>query len=287
MSDWQHQGYLEWQEEDNVFISVVFSWLLDRAYQRAAWHKAQGKKVYAGGPAVSINPDALSNIATLGDYQDAIYKHNPYATFTSRGCIRACSFCAVPRMEGGLKELDNFPVRPVICDNNFLACSKTHFNRVIDKLKPLHNVDFNQGLDARLLTNDQAERLRELDLKFIRLAWDHTNLEYQFLNAYQILRTKGFPARKIKVYVLIGFNDSPDDALYRLETVKSLGSRPNPMRFQPVNTKAKNSYIHPDWTDKELNKFMRYWSRLRYLEHIPFAEFDNTNRGKNINHASL
>jgi hypothetical protein len=268
---------------------VVFSWLLDQAYQRAAWHKAAGKEVFAGGPAVSNNPDSMLGIADIDCYlEDAIAKHNPNATFTSRGCIRNCSFCAVPKMEGGLIELYHWPVRPIVCDNNILACSKAHFDGVIDKLRPIQNVDFNQGLDARLLTTYHAEKLRELDLTCVRLAWDHTKMEHSFFRAYQVLRRAGFTARKIKVYVLIGFNDSPEDALYRLETVKSLGSRPNPMRYQPIDTKEKNGYVDPNWTDKELNKYMRYWSRLRYLEHIPFAEFDNKNRGKTkVKHASI
>lgn len=286
MSEWKHNGYIEWQEGESIFISIVFSWLLDQAYQRAAWHKAEGKTVFVGGPAVLNNPKSINKIASIGYYNDAISKHNPNATYTSRGCPRRCSFCAVPKMEGDLVELNDFPIRPIICDNNFLACSKKHFDQVIDKLKPLSGIDFNQGLDARLLSDYQANRLRELDLSCIRLAWDHTSMEHHFLRAYYLLRRTGFTARKIKVYILIGFNDSPEDALYRLETVKSLGSRPNPMRYQPIDTKTKNSYVHPNWTESELLKFMRYWSRLRYLEHIPFDEYDHKNRGK-IDYASI
>ena len=57
---------------------------------------------------------------------------------------------------------------------------------MIDKLKPLSGIDFNQGLDARLLTEYHAERLAELDLKMVRLAWDHIGLESQFNPADEI-----------------------------------------------------------------------------------------------------
>jgi hypothetical protein len=144
---------------------------------------------------------------------------------------------------------------------------------VIDSLKPLKGVDFNQGLDARLLTNRQAERLAELDLYAVRLAWDHINLERSFMDAFEALRRAGIPLRLIRVYVLIGYHDTPDDALYRLDTVCSFGIRPNPMRYQPIHAERRNEYVDSGWTDAQLNRYMRYWSRLRWLEHIPFAEY--------------
>ena len=224
-----------------------------------------------------LNPGQMSQVAEIdGDYPDAISKHNPDATFTSRGCIRSCKFCAVPKMEGKLVELDDWPVRPIVCDNNFLACSRNNFDRVIDRLKPLKCVDFNQGLDARQLTKYHAARLSELDLYAVRLAWDHSKIENEFMAAYEILRAEGFPARMIRVYVLIGFNDTPDDALYRLEAFKALGSRPNVMRYQPLDSETRNSYVSPSWSDRLLKHFARYWNRQAWLEHVPFAEYETS-----------
>lgn len=275
MSDfgnWQ-RGIIEWTEGKVAFLSVVFSWQLQEAYQRAAWLRQQGYYVRAGGPAVDLNPNAMRGVAVTVGKVNALPRHNPFAMFTSRGCIRKCPFCAVPRIEGDLVELDDWIPRPIVCDNNLLACSQKHFDDVIDKLKPIHGVDFNQGLDARLLLDYHARRLTELDLKCVRLAWDHTRDEKQFLTAFQKLRRARFPARAIRVYVLIGFDDTPDDALYRLETIKALGSRPNPMRYQPLDAKVRNDYVSPGWTERELRRFARYWSRLRWLGGIPFAEY--------------
>lgn len=266
-------GLAEWIEVDTAYLSVPFTWSLPGAYQRACWLRAQGYLVRAGGPAVALMPGYLADVAEIGGKVDALPHHNPDATFTSRGCIRRCPFCAVPRIEGDLRELDDWPARAIVCDNNLLACSRRHFDRVIDRLKPLTGIDFNQGLDARLLTPYHAGRLAELDLYAVRLAWDDVGLADQFYDAWAMLRIAGIPARLIRVYVLIGFDDTPDDARHRLEAVRGLGTRPNPMRYQPLDATRKNSYVAPGWTERLLRRYMKYWSRLRWYGQIPFDQW--------------
>lgn len=266
-------GYIEWIEGNTAYISVVFSWLLGKAFQRAVWLKMQGYEVRAGGPAVSYNPKFLLSVAEIGGEVDALSRHNPEATFTTRGCIRKCSFCIVSKIEPEYKELSDFPIRPIVCDNNFLASSRKHFDLVIDRLKPIKGIDFNQGLDSRLLTKYQAERLAELDLYCVRLAWDHVGIEKDIMRSIDLLLAAGIPKNKIRCYVLIGFDDTPKDALYRLQTLKDLGLWPNPMRYQPLNAVRRNEYIASGWTERQLRNYMRYWSRLRWLEHIPFADY--------------
>jgi hypothetical protein len=247
--------------------------MLQEAYQRAAFYKAQGFHVRAGGPATSMNPGYLADVAEIGGPVDAVIHHNPNATFTSRGCPRKCPFCVVPKMEGDLVELKDWVPRPVVCDNNFLACSKRHFDIAIDRLKPLEAVDFNQGLDARLFTAYHANRLAELDMYCVRLAWDNIKLETQFMRAYETLLEAGFIPRKIRVYVLIGYKDAPEDALYRLETIKNLGAVPNPSRYQPLNTAYRNSYVAPGWTNNELVRMMRYFYNAWRVRRIPYSDF--------------
>lgn len=271
-NDWSKR-IVEWQHDDTAYLSVVFSWQLPEAYQRAVWLKAEGYHVRAGGPAVTVQPDYLAGVAQVGGEVNALPRHNPNATFTSRGCIRRCSFCAVPSIEGDLVELNDWEPKPVVCDNNLLACSRAHVARVIDRLKPLSGIDFNQGLDARLMTKHHADRLAELDLKFVRLAWDSIKSESEFMRSFELLREAGITKRAIRVYVLLGFGDTPEDALYRLETIRGLGIMPNPMRYQPLKTMRKDSYVAPGWVDRELKRYVRYWSNLAQLGSIPFDEF--------------
>ena len=267
-------GLVEWVGDDKAYLSVVFSWQLGRAFQRAAWLKAMGYEVIVGGPGAYTHLDYFDGVAVVGKSIDTLWRHNPEATFTSRGCLRSCPFCIVPKIEGTLVELKEWEVKPIVCDNNILATSSKHFDSVIDKLKTLKGVDFNQGLDARLLTDHHADRLRELDTSIIRIAWDNIKSEKAVMRAIALLQDAGFPLRHIRAYVLIGFTDTPDDALYRLQTLKDMGLMPNPMRYQPLDTPKRNGHIGKHWTDIELKNYMRYWSRQIWLKHIPFEDYD-------------
>ena len=79
--------------------------------------------------------------------------------------------------------------------------------------------------------------------------------------------------RDIGCYVLIGFHDTPEWARYRLETLREWDIWPNPMRFQPLDALEKDSHVGPAWTERELRRMMRYYSRLRWLEHVPYEDY--------------
>lgn len=273
-SNWGN-GIVDWIEGDTAFISAVFSWNVQRAYSLCVYYRSLGYNVRCGGQAIYQNRDIFSEFDTSGSV-DALSHHNPLATFTSRGCIRHCSFCLVPRLEGKLVELDNWPIKPIICDNNLLATSAKHFDQVINKLieSKLRGIDFNQGLDARLLTDYQAKRLAELPRDtIIRLAWDSIKTEKLYIGAFGKLLNAGIKKTQIRTYVLIGYDDTPDDAKYRLEKIIELGGLPNPMRYQPLDAKKRNSYIGEYWTDKLLKDYMRYYSNLYVFGNIKFDEY--------------
>jgi len=219
-----------------------------------------------------LMPNYLAEIAEVnGAGVDALWRHNPDATFTSRGCIRKCEFCAVPKIEGDLVELDEWEPKPIVCDNNLLACSKAHFDTVIDRLKGIERVDF-QGLDARVLTEYHAARLTELDLGVIRVAWDETATEKSTWRGIYRLLGAGIPKRRVRVYVLIGFRDDPADALYRLERIRGAGLLPCPQRYNPLKAMSRDSHVGSGWMDSELTRFMRYWYSPRVWG-VPFEEW--------------
>lgn len=270
MNQWR-KDVAAWKIGKTLYVSVPFTWLLPKAKEIIKKHSGP---VLAGGPAVYLMPDYLGvEVGRECPTVRPLDFHNPLATFTSRGCVNNCGFCAVPKIEGGLKELDAWPVRPVVCDNNLLACSAAHFNRVIDRLKPLPYVDINQGLDARRFKTHHTRRLAELKGVKIRFAFDHLGVESEVMDAISLARAHGFSLRSIGVYVLIGFKDTPESARYRLETIRALGIRPNPMRYQPLGALEKNRHASPEWTASELARMQRYYSRLRWLEHIPYEQY--------------
>src|SRR5260221_7448461 len=176
--NWQ-KGILTWEDSGTLCISVVFTWNLPvaRKYVEAMRHR----HVRIGGPAVALMPEFLKDCGAEvgGDYPGVLQKFNPLATVTSRGCVRMCKFCSVPIIEGlpvlqkfGRRqiELDEWPDRPVICDNNILANSIEHFDRVCDRLEKWDWCDFNQGVDSRFLNEHHAERFARLKRSVIRPA---------------------------------------------------------------------------------------------------------------------
>jgi hypothetical protein len=270
MYQWR-KGIAQWQVKDTLYLSVVFTWDLPEARDIAENSK---KKVIAGGPAVKLLPDYLAGVAKCQESTvlPALEMHNPMATFTSRGCDNNCSFCAVPKMEGPLRELESWPVRPIVCDNNLLGCSKKHFDNAIDRLKELPLVDFNQGLEADLFTDHHASRMAELKKPMLRFAFDHVNEESTVMDAIDRAHNAGL--KDIGCYVLFNHNDTPEDTLYRLELLRSKDVLPNPMRYQPLDALHKDRYIGDNWTELDVKRVQRYYSKLNFLGHVPFEEYN-------------
>lgn len=266
---------VSWNEGKNLYISIPFTWLLPKAKTIAIQNKNK-KRTIVGGPAVDIKPNYFGKYATVGKSTTVspLSIHNPFATFTTRGCPNKCKFCAVPKIEGDFKELNDFEIKPIVCDNNFLESSKNHFNKVVDRLKKLHFVDFNQGLDARKFKKFHADRFAELNLLKLRFSFDHVNLESKVYDAIKLAKSAGL--KDINIYVLIGFKDTPEEAYYKLEKVREWDCLPNPMRYQPLNTMKKNSYVDKSWTDRELKRMTRYYSRLNYWSKVPYKEFSTS-----------
>jgi hypothetical protein len=268
MNQWR-KGIASWKVGKVLYQSIPFTWLLPEAEKQAKEHKG---KVIAGGPAVKLMGAKWAETPETVPY-DTLSFHNPLATFTSRGCPNHCSFCAVPKIEGDFRELDLWKPGPVICDNNLLNATNKHFERVIESLIPFPACDFNQGLDARLFTSYHADQLARLKRPHIRFSWDSIKTENAVTDAVNLCKKYGF--KDIGIYVLLGFKDTPEDAQYRLEKVRSWGLFPNPSRYQPLDALEKNSYVAPNWTEKELRKMMKYYYRLGWIGNVcSYEDFD-------------
>jgi hypothetical protein len=216
--------------------------------------------------------------------------HNPLATFTTRGCVNNCAFCAVPKIEGRFREIKNFIPRPIVCDNNFLASSKVHFNRVIDGLKKLPYVEFNQGLEARLFSSERAGRISELKLNDVRFAFDSTDKEGHLHKAVLLARKNGI--KKISVLMLYGFTDTPADALYRAETLRKIGvNEIYPMRYQPLLSTEKGGFVNEKngWSEYELQRFRNYWMKSKngIMDKVPYSDFELASIRRKGNRLSL
>jgi len=188
MADWPKKPYY-WAEADTGFASIPFTWNLPEVRseieQSLFWHKW-----IVGGPAVELAPDYFADmheVAIGHNMPGVLQRINPDATRTTVGCPNQCAFCAVPCIEPEYGELDDWPDKPILCDNNLLAATAAHFDRVCDRLEKHPWCDFEQGLDARLLSEHHAKRLARLPQAMVRLSLDHTTLTDEWITAYAAL----------------------------------------------------------------------------------------------------
>jgi len=276
--EWK-KGIVHWQLANVLCVSVPFTWDVVSAIHFISESKRNSRnlKVLVGGPGAMLMKDKFEGVATVKKEcknLEPVLFHNPLATFTTRGCPNKCLFCSVPKVEGSFKEISDFIPRPIICDNNFTASSRKHFDKVVDKLKNFPFVDFNQGLEAKKFTPYIADRIGELKKVQVRFAFDHIKTEKFVVDAINLARKKGL--KNISCYMLIGFNDTPEESLYRAKLLRSLKVQIYVMRYQPLDSKKKDQYIATEkgWTDYELKRFKRYW-RGQGLYKNSFEDYDH------------
>jgi len=273
MHTWR-KGIASWQAGNIIYLSIPFTWLVHEAISMV---KKSKKKVVVGGPGAMLMRDKFDSIAEVREdaypFEPIIY-HNPFATFTTRGCPNRCPYCAVPKIEGSFREISDFIPRPIVCDNNFLASNKKHFNKVIDALKVFPYVDFNQGLEARKFTSEKADKFAELKHIKIRFAFDRPKDESFVIDAINLARKKGL--NDISCYILFGFKDTPKEILYRVKVLRKLKVQLYPMRYEPLDAEKQGEYINTNkgWTDYELKRLKRYY-RGQGLFKCSFEGYDH------------
>jgi hypothetical protein len=146
--------------------------------------------------------------------------------------------------------------KAILWDNNILAVE--NWRDVVSELRDMDvDVDFNQGLDARFVTDEIAQELAGLKLYPIRMAYDIPNERKALERAIPALERAGFRRRNIMVYTLFNFTDNPEDLLQRVIDLLSWGVVSYPMRYEPLNSLVKNKYVSPHWTAKKLEMVAR------------------------------
>jgi len=231
-------------ESDEVHISVAFTWDM----KRAEWLANQWKyvaPVKLGGPAFNNPGD---------EYIPGMYMKKGYV-ITSRGCPNRCWFFQVPKREGGV--LRELPVTDgwIVTDDNLLACSQTHIDKVFEMLKRQpKRPQFVGGLEAKLLTKEMAVRLKGLNPVTMFFAYDTPDDYEPLMQAGKYLSDAGFPKNNhiARCYVLIGYkNDSFEKAEKRLRQAWDAGFFPFAMLYRDEYGKYNS----------EWKKFQREWAR--------------------------
>lgn len=274
-------GLAEWTEGETAYLSIAFTWLLDDAWKRARWYKQLGYQVRAGGPGLFTRKHYLADVAELGgDYPDAIARHNPQATFASRGCPVGCWFCIVPKMEGReFSLIPDFPVRPILCDNNLSALPADYQDHIIARYieagVPL--LDANSGFEPRTFDDEVFARWRVINKGPWRFAYDDQAERPYVERVMRMLRH--LPQRKKRVYVLIG-NEPMASCIERLNEVIAWGGEPHAQPYIKLNALEKKSHVRFDWTETSLRDTARWANRYlwRYCDLADYRPSVKTSR---------
>jgi hypothetical protein len=255
-----------------IFVTSLFTYAWRPVHDAVRYYRSKypSAEITLGGIYASLMPehamssgcDAIHNglvseaESLLPDY-GLVPNWKASILFSSRGCVRKCPFCAVPILEPAFECRYSIGdlIYPghrklVLWDNNFLA--SRHWYSIMDEIRNLNlEVDFNQGLDARFMDEEKAEMIAGLRYSAIRMAFDdHRNKSLE--KAISILREEGVRPRSIIVYALYNFKDTPETFLDRVRSILEWGATCYPMRYQPIDTLTKDSFVSSSWTEELL-----------------------------------
>jgi hypothetical protein len=233
---------------------------------------------FSGTPIEDLVPD-YSILDQIRD-QYVYPVHDAYFAYASRGCVRKCHFCGVPKLEGGqrdaqsitslIKEIDerHGPRRDLmLMDNNVVASG--NYRNIIAEIRDngfqrgatfrrpgratvQRRVDFNQGVDARILCKDKMylEEMATIAIRPLRIAFDHLGVRKPYETAIHMAYEVGL--HDLSNYMLYNFKDTPADLYERMRLNIDLNEQLNirifsfPMRYQPTDLPDR-SFVSENW----------------------------------------
>lgn len=166
--------------------------------------------------------------------------------FLTRGCPRGCDFCHVANKEGrcsykvaDLSEFWRGQKNIVLCDPNILAC-KDHMELLQQLADSKAKVEFNQGLDVRLITDKNLELLRQIRLDNIHFAydrWQDKDIIEPRLRAF--VEQTGYNRGKGRVtcYILVNFDTTIEQDIHRIQFCREINISPYPMIYDKEHCK--------------------------------------------------
>ncbi len=267
LSAWHKQqgDSVEWYEPmfsghcDRVYLSKVFSFTPDygtpidadevlRGGTGYCIENINGREVFHSERNKAL-PQEIEHI--YPDYSLYEKCNDTAYGFLTRGCPRGCSFCHVVAKEGkrsikvaDLSEFWRGQKNIVLCDPNLIACKewKELLQQLIDSKA---NVDFNQGIDIRLMTEEKAEMLKRIRIDSVHFAWDNYEDKEMIVPRFKTFaEVTGWSNRKMGVYVLTNFNTTIEQDLERIYTLRDLGYNPYVMIYNKEHTQSSDTIRH-------------------------------------------
>lgn len=231
---------------DRVYMSKVFTFTEDYS------HPVCGKEIILGGTGYDYPnggqslPKEIEHIYPDYSLYPDLCKDTAYG-FLTRGCPRGCDFCIVGKKEGrasrkvaDLSEFWNGQKNIVLLDPNMFACPewKDMSQQLIESNA---YIDFSQGCDIRVMTDEKAEYLKKMKIKQIHFAWDRYEDKDMIVPKFRKFKEiTGWDKRKMTVYILCGFNSTFEQDLERVYTLRNLGYSPYVMIYDKYKLKKKD-----------------------------------------------
>lgn len=242
---------------NRVYVSKVFSFTSDYEYYINAdevidggsgycIELVNGKEIYHAELDRELPPE-IEHIYPDYSLYPELTKDTAYG-FMSRGCPRGCNFCHVAAKEGrnsckvaDLSEFWSGQKNIVLLDPNTIACPewKDILQQLIDSGAW---VDFSQGVDIRLMTEEKAEMIKRIKIKNIHFAWDRYEDKNKIVPKFKMFsELTGWDRRKMTVYVLTNFDTTIEQNLERIYTLRDLGFQPYVMIYDKEHTKPTDT----------------------------------------------
>ena len=196
--------------------------------------------------------------------------------FLTRGCPRGCGFCHVANKEGkksrkvaDLSEFWRGQKKIVLCDPNILACPE-HMELLKQLAESKAKVNFNQGLDIRLVNDRNMELLKQIRLEGIHFAfdrWQDKDIVEPRLRAFR--EKTGYHRGKgnVMVYILTNFDTTIEQDLYRIQLCRELNFSPYPMIYDKEHC------------DPIYKKLQRWCNNFIFWKVPTFEEYRRNNNG--------
>ena len=224
---------------DRVYQSKVF----DDTYSKDIEFVINAAEIIKGGTGYDLQnklPEEIEH--KYPDYNLYNIKDTAYG-FLTRGCPRACPFCIVSEKEGNthtVADLDEFwrgQKNIVLMDSNITA-SKDCERLFDDLVKSNAVINFEGGLDIRLLTDKGADQINRMRTSMVHFAWDNYEFKtYEKLKRFRpMFKARG---RNLRVYVLTNFATNIDEDLERIYKLKELDYDPYVMIYDKPNAPKK------------------------------------------------
>lgn len=287
------KGHNMFMRADVINITSLFTYEWEKVHTVVGMYKLSNPKatINLGGIYASLMPDlaAKSGARIHQGLVDQLENCIPdYSLFpewkesivhASRGCVRKCEFCGVKNVEPKFtfrKSIKEFIKKEheqiTFFDNNFLA--NPHSADIVQELIALKKpVDFNQGLDIRLLKEDKAKMLAKLEIKPVRFAFDSIDYKDDFIRGIELANKYELGKKHyIMCYMLYNFKDKPIDLIERLKICCDLNVRIYLMRYAPIFD-PDYEYIGEHWTKKSLASVDRFWKIIQSMGTINPASY--------------